>query len=78
MLSINNILKYKFHVNCYCGLKQNFHSKKLANVLAIVVASSEKVRCYPSVSPLLSGFVNNWEIFQRQIGLKYSFQVASG
>lgn len=78
MLSINNILKYKFYMNCNCGIKENLSSKKLTTVLAIVAASSEKVRYYPSVNPLLSGFVSNWEIFKRQTGLKCSFQVALG
>lgn len=65
-------------MNCNCGTKENLPSKKLANVLGIVAASSEKVRYYPSVSSLLSGFVSNWEIFKREIGLKCIFQVASG
>lgn len=78
MLSINNILKYKFYMNCNSGIKENFSSKKLTTVLAIVAASSEKVRYYTSVNPLLSGFVSNWEIFKRQAGVKFSFQVASG
>lgn len=39
--------------------KRKLPSKKLASVLAIVAASSEKVRYYPALSPVLSGFVNN-------------------
>lgn len=35
MLSINNILKYKFFMDCSCGMKENLPSKKLASVLAI-------------------------------------------
>lgn len=67
MLSINNILKYKFCMDCSCGIKENLPFKKLASVLAIVAASSEKVRYYPALSPVLSGFVNNQEMFKRQV-----------
>lgn len=65
-------------MNCNRVIKENFSSKKVTTVLAIVAASSEKVRYYTSVNPLLSGFVSNWEIFKRQTGVKFSFQVASG
>lgn len=39
ILSINDILKYKFCMNCNCGEKrEKFLSKKLANVPAVLAA----------------------------------------